>query len=291
MPSARRSRSAAHPPPRLPARRPGRAGRARRSPCVTRRPRPRCWVRRAGPCFLRAPEAPAAGAGGGLRGLRRGLGVLAAPSPPPPSPTEPAPPLPVSPLGPPLRSGVSSPRLPLRLLPPPPPSRRQIRALPVSPRRGAGGEPFRRGIDNEGGWPVLQSPPRTARESQPQRDPHGNLCLQVRGPHGSPPSGQGPRPRALLMPVPAALGPPQARGTPSPRLRPGAPRPPRPGAVAQERPERERLCVTVSAACARAGCAPPHTAVPGACSARKDGSFAITAGNDPLEAEIKSWEK
>lgn len=37
--------------------------------------------------------------------------------------------------------------------------------------------------------------------------------------------------------------------------------------------------------------APPHTAVPGACSAHKDGSFAITAGNDPLEAEIKSWEK
>lgn len=25
--------------------------------------------------------------------------------------------------------------------------------------------------------------------------------------------------------------------------------------------------------------------------AHKDGSFAITAGNDPLEAEIKSWEK
>lgn len=54
-----------------------------------------------------------------------------------------------------------------------------------------------------------------------------------------------------------------------------------------------RLCV--AGVCARGRvqerCAPPRTAVPGACSAHKDGSFAITAGNDPLEAEIKSWEK
>lgn len=61
----------------------------------------------------------------------------------------------------------------------------------------------------------------------------------------------------------------------------------------QVSPGRAAVCdgCECARACARAVGAPPHTAVPGACSAHKDGSFAITAGNDPLEAEIKSWEK
>ena len=213
--------------------------------------------------------------------------------------------------------------------PPPPPSRRQIRAWPRVPAGGGAGGPQGRSLDVEskmgtagGGGPPAPAPAppkwgpkksyrrqeaytkidslkegETSQHTPPSHARRnksfgpglyvctfvysGEVCTP--GPCGPRGGGTGWRPRAEppLLPLPCARQRAH-RPTAGPRREPAV------GA-------RVRVSSGCAAVCARGRvherCAPPHTAVPGACSAHKDGSFAITAGNDPLEAEIKSWEK
>lgn len=209
-------------------------------------------------------------------------------------------------------------------LPPLPLLRRQIRARPRVPAGGGAGGPQGRSLDVEskmgtaGGSsrPRLRPPKRGPKKSYRRQEAYteidslrkekrrsklplptpGEISPSVRvftcahlstaarfapqgpGPRGGGTGWRGRDRRCSLFPAPANAHTCRPRD-------PGGSR----------RWERACECLPGARLCARGRvrerCAPPHTAVPGACSAHKDGSFAITAGNDPLEAEIKSWEK